>query len=64
MGACLQNNQEIVYIDESGFNFELRPGHGWSLSGTPAIEPNVNQGKNYSLLLAVTKSEVLGYMIF
>jgi hypothetical protein len=56
---------EIVYIDETGLSTKLQSNYGYSKRNQPLknIDPPY-RSKNYSLVSAITKDLMLGFMVF
>ncbi|XP_031337186.1 uncharacterized protein LOC116166371 [Photinus pyralis] len=56
------NDDNMIFIDESGFNLHLGPLYGYTPPGiTPSVEVPGNRGTNISLLLAIGASKIVGF---
>lgn len=54
----------IISIDESSFNKEMKESYGYSEIGKPVIQTTTSQRhQKYSLLMAITNNKVLSYQI-
>lgn len=55
-------DENIIYLDESGFNLHVNPIYGWALQGENAYltTPN-NRGRNVSLMATICSSGLISY---
>ncbi|CAG8788713.1 14854_t:CDS:1 [Dentiscutata erythropus] len=55
-------HDNIIYIDETGFNLHLSSSRGHALCGQPAIKVvETQREKNITVITAITKDSVLKY---
>jgi hypothetical protein len=60
----LNKNKNMVYIDETSIDINLIPKYGYTKKNTPYIMKVTPKIKTMSLLAAVSKEKIYGYMIF
>ena len=57
-------DEELWFLDESGFNLHLAPTRCWSEVGhTPVQDVPANRGRNVSLLMCISKDGIEGYVL-
>ena len=61
---CIDNEYEVVYIDEVGFNRQMAPLYGYAPSGERCFVVSPAKSKNYSVVVAMTAEGYLGFQIF
>jgi hypothetical protein len=59
----LEMNKEFIFIDECGFNLEDHKTYGWNAIGKPLPTRQSIKSMNYTLIGAMTKEGLLGYLI-
>lgn len=62
--SALKGNMEIIFIDETGFNQSLVPLYGYSKVGEKCWVKTNAKTQNYTVLAAITRTQVLGFQIF
>ena len=62
--SAISSDKEIIFIDETGFNQSLTPLYGYAKLGEKCWINTTGKRDNYSVLAAITKSNVLGFQIF
>lgn len=60
----LMNNEDLIYLDETGFNLHTRTKFGYSPINTPvkSLRP-ANKGRNVSLLCLINCNNILNFSI-
>ena len=60
----LVNDYEMIIIDESSFNVSMARNYGWSKKGKEVVIKVPGKSINITLILAVTRTKILGYQIY
>lgn len=55
--------KNIISIDETSIELGSRPNYGWSEKGKICEFKTTSKRKRYSLILAISKTKVIGYKI-
>jgi len=58
---ALIDNQNFIYIDETGFNNHTRPLFGYSTKGKRPILKEISRGPNHSVAAVITRNRLVGY---
>lgn len=64
MLKIIKKDWKVVFIDETGFNLSGHKKYGWHPKGKPISIDIPQKSINYSLIGAVTKDELIGFMVF
>ena len=62
--SYLHNNFEMIVIDECPFNVSMANDYGWTKKGKEFVQKIPQPSKNITLILAITKTKILGYQIY
>ena len=62
--SYLHNNYEMIVIDECPFNVSMANDYGWTKKGKEFVQKIPQPSKNITLILAITKTKILGYQIY
>lgn len=61
----MRPNQDLIFLDETGFNLHCAPKYGWSpLNTVPTVNVPANRGKNISVLATISHEGILNYEVF
>ena len=60
----MHNNYEMIVIDECPFNVSMANDYGWTKKGKEFVQKIPQPSKNITLILAITKTKILGYQIY
>lgn len=63
MIMSIEDNKEFIFLDESAFNLEGKRSYGWHKKGKPFFIEARNRSINYTLIAAITRYNLVGFMI-